>query len=420
MPATPPGSLDPAPPEVTPTMSQNEELARLAFADLDAQPPSFLGRAPGRVELLGNHTDYNGGLVLAAAIDRETVVVGRSTSALDGKVRSANLAQDDTFSLAPIRAAEPGSWRQYIRGVTWAIQEAGSPLPRGFVATLAGDVPLGAGLSSSASLQAALAMFLSRVADPDRSDPDDETRMALAQTLRRSENEFVGVASGLLDQFTSLFGRRDHAVFLDCRTLQYDRVPLGNPAPAIVVCDSKTSRKLADGMYNLRHAECEGIVAHFREAKRDDSVKLLRDVSLGELQDAWDRLDPVGRLRARHVLTENDRVRSGAEALRGGDVERFGALMSASHASSRDDFANSSEALDALIEAAETAPGFLGGKLSGAGWAGCTVNLVRSADANAFAESVRTGYSHRTGLVPDVHVCHAADGASSRCLEPTH
>ena len=399
-------------------MSQNEELAGLAFAALDPRPPAFLGRAPGRVELLGNHTDYNGGLVLAAAIDRETVVVGRSTPVLEGRIRSANLGQDDSFPLAPIQAAEPGSWRQYIRGVTWAIQEAAGPLPRGFVASLSGDVPLGAGLSSSASLQAALAMFLARVAVPDGPDPDDATRMALAHTLRRSENEFVGVASGLLDQFTSLFGRRDHAVFLDCRTLQYDRVSLGNTAPAIVVCDSKTSRKLADGMYNRRHAECEGIVAHFRQAKGNDAITLLRDVTLDEIQEEWDKLDPVGRLRARHVLTENDRVRTGADVLRKGDVARFGVLMSASHASSRDDFSNSSEALDALIEAAEAAPGFLGGKLSGAGWAGCTVNLVRSDDADAFAEAVRTGYARRTGLVPDVHICHAADGASSRLLEP--
>ncbi|WP_435021859.1 galactokinase [Tundrisphaera sp. TA3] len=399
------------------SMPSNEASARLAFAEIDPRPPAFLGRAPGRVELLGNHTDYNGGLVLAAAIDRETVVVGRPTPERDGRIRSANLGQDDAFPLDPIRPAEPGSWRQYIRGVTWAIQEAGGPLPRGFVATLAGNVPLGAGLSSSASLQAALAMFLARVADPGGSDPDDPSRMALAHTLRRSENEFVGVASGLLDQFTSLFGRRDHAVFLDCRTLQYDRVTLGDPAPAIVVCDSKTSRQLADGMYNRRHAECEGVVAHFRAAKQDEAITLLRDVTLGELREEWDRLDPVGRLRARHVLTENDRVRDGAEALRAGDVARFGSLMSASHASSRDDFQNSSPALDALIESAEVAPGFLGGKLSGAGWAGCTVNLVRSDDADAFAEAVRAGYARRTKLVPDVHICHAADGASSRRLD---
>ena len=397
-------------------MANTEKTAREAFADAYPGPPTLLGRAPGRVELLGNHTDYNGGLVLAAAIDRETVVVGRPDDNREARVRSANLGRDDFFALSAIVPDEDESWTSYVRGVTWAIQEATGPLPTGFAAALAGDVPLGAGLSSSASLQAALALFLSRVADPDGSDPDDAARMVLAHTLRRSENEFVGVASGLLDQFTSLFGRRDHAVLLDCRTLDHDRLPLGTPAPAIVVCDSKTSRKLADGMYNVRHAECQAVVAYFREARRDDQIRLLRDVTPVELQEEWGNLDPVARLRARHVLTENDRVRAGAEALRAGDVGRFGVLMTASHASSRDDFANSSAALDALIESAEAAPGFLGGKLSGAGWAGCTVNLVRSDSAAAFAEAVRSGYARRTGLVPDVHICHAADGASSRLL----
>jgi galactokinase len=202
--------------------------------------------------------------------------------------------------------------------------------------------------------------------------------MELAKLLRRSENEFVGVASGLLDQFSSLFGRAGHVLYLDCRTLEHHRLPLGDPPPALVVCDSKTSRRLADGMYNTRRAECERVVAFFQQRRGPDAVKDLRDVSLDDLQAAWDELDPVGRLRARHVLNENERVRRGAEALRSGDAAALGTLMSASHASSRDDFANSSPALDALIEAAEAAPGFLGGKLSGAGWAGCTVNLVRT------------------------------------------
>lgn len=397
-------------------MFTNEDTARRAFVAAFQEQPTCLGRAPGRVELLGNHTDYNGGLVLAVAIDRETVVVGRPAPGGEGKLRSTNLSQDDAFPLARISPAGAGSWRQYVRGVTWAMGEAELPLPDGFEATLTGDVPLGAGLSSSASLQAALALFLRRAAEPESPDPDDTDRMALAHTLRRSENEFVGVSSGLLDQFSSLFGRQGHAMVLDCRTLQYERVPLGSPPPAIVVCDSKTSRQLADGMYNRRYAECRSVVDHFRSIKPGRSVELLRDVTLDELHEEWDALDPTARIRARHVLTENDRVRAGTDALRAGDLDRFGALMLASHASSRDDFANSSPALDALIEVASDAPGFIGGKLSGAGWAGCTVNLVRSSDAAAFAETLREGYTRRTGLVPDVHVCHAAAGASSRQL----
>lgn len=395
-------------------ISTLDDSARTAFAHSFGAAPTVLARAPGRVELLGNHTDYNGGLVLAAAIDRYTVVVGRPVAGREGRVRSANLEQTDTFAIDAIETGPPGSWGRYVRGVAWALQERFGPLASGFEAAIAGDVPLGAGLSSSASVQAAVALFLRQaglVGAEAAKDFDDPARMALAHLLRRSENEFVGVQSGLLDQFSTLFGRDGHALGLDCRSLDFERLPLGHPAPAIVVCDSKTSRRLADGMYNRRREECERVVASFRELKGADAVRLLRDVTLDELHSHWDDLDPVGRLRARHVLTENERVRRGSLSLRTGDVAAFGRLMSESHASSRDDFANSSPALDALIAAAETAPGFLGGKLSGAGWAGCTVNLVETDRADAFAAVVRAQYERRMGLEPIVHVCHAAAGA---------
>ena len=183
----------------------------------------------------------------------------------------------------------------------------------------------------------------------------------------------------------------DYALFLDCDTLIHDRLPLGKPAPAIVVCDSKTSRRLADGMYDQRRAECERVAAAFRDKiPHRGRIPALMAAARRSSSAEWDHLDPIGRKRARHVLSENERVRQGVEALKSGDIAAFGRLMSASHASSRDDFENSSPALDALIEAAETAPGFLGGKLSGAGWAGCTVNLVRAEHADDFAEAVRT------------------------------
>jgi galactokinase len=401
--------------------SNPEEIASEAFARAFGGNPTALGKAPGRVELLGNHTDYNGGLVLASAIDRSTVVVGRVREGGSlAKVYSSNLAQYDTFAIDLMVPGQPSdSWGRYVEGVTWAIQKNYGPLPSGFEAALAGDVPIGAGLSSSASLQAAFAMFLigEGLTDPSPGESLDQvSRLELAHTLRRSENEYVGVASGLLDQFSSLFGKAGHAFVLDCRSLDHEILPLGNPSPAIVVCDSKTSRRLADGQYNRRRAECERVVDHFQKRKPDRSITQLRDITLDELRDEWSTLDPVGRLRARHVLTENDRVLAGADALRTGNLIRFGALMSTSHASSRDDFENSSPALDALFEAAEESPGFLGGKLSGAGWAGCTVNLVKTEDAEAFADSLKSGYDRRTGLVPDVHICHAAEGASCQRL----
>ena len=391
-----------------------KSAARSAFASAFKADPAALALAPSRVELLGNHTDYNGGLVLAAAIDRFTAVAGRGRDDREARVVAANFGgQQDAFSLAgDVDPGEPGHWRRYVRGVCWALREDRGPFAAGFDAAIAGDVPLGAGLSSSASLQAALAVFLLEIGGDGM--PGDEARMSLAHTLRRSENEFVGVGSGLLDQFSVLFGRADHALVLDCRSLDYERVPLGDPAPAIVVCDSKTSRRLADGMYNRRREECERVVDFYRRKRGADVIHTLRDVTAADLDADWDVLDATGRLRACHILSENDRVRRGAEALKAGDVAEFGRLMSASHASSRDDFENSSAALDALIESAEGAPGFLGGKLSGAGWAGCTVNLVSSERAGEFAESVRGGYARRMGVEPDVHVCHAADGASAR------
>jgi galactokinase len=398
--------------------STPEEIACATFAEAFGGQPTALGQAPGRVELLGNHTDYNGGLVLAAAIDRLTVVVGRSIEGREGYVRSANLGELEIFPIDKIApGATAGSWGRYVQGVTWAVREAQGRLTSGFEAALAGEVPIGAGLSSSASLQAAFAMFLfgqGLTTLPGGIALDPASLMDLAQTLRRSENEFVGVASGLLDQFSTLFGKAGHAFILDCRSLHHEVLALGDPSPAIVVCDSKTSRKLADGQYNRRRAECERVVDHFQKKKPGRSIRQLRDITLDELRDEWSTLDPIGRLRARHVLTENDRVIAGAGALRSGDLIRFGALMSASHASSRGDFENSSPALDALFEAAEESPGFLGGKLSGAGWAGCTVNLVRTEHADAFADSLKSGYDRRTGLVPDVHICHAAEAASWR------
>jgi galactokinase len=393
------------------------EQARDEFVRGFGRSPAQFGYAPGRVELLGNHTDHNGGLVLAAAIDRFTVVAGAPSREPAVTIRSTFSDDVESFGLNAIEPGEPGSWGRYVKGVLLALHADRDWPLTGFDAAIAGDVPIGAGLSSSASLQAAMALCLLQLQSSDAVRRlDDAERMALAKLLRRAENDFVGVASGLLDQFSVLFGRADCALMLDCRTEEYERLPLGAPAPAIIVCDSKTSRRLADGMYNCRRAECETVVAYFQTRKGDEAVKQLRDVTLEALEDAWNSLDVVGRRRARHVLTENDRVRQGAQALRAGNSAMLGRLISQSHASSRDDFENSSPALDALIDAAERSPGFLGGKLSGAGWAGCTVNLVDADKASEFADSVRVGYAGRTGIEPAVYVCRAADGAGAGAL----
>ncbi len=397
------------------------ELARSAFTASFGGEPAAMAAAPGRVELLGNHTDYNGGLVIAAAIDRVTVFVGRRVPGREARVASVHFNTLDTFSLDDIQPTRSGAWSRYVRGVCWALTHWCGRFSCGFEAAVAGDVPLGAGLSSSASLQAACAFLMIQLGlVPGRSSGDfhggraDPLSLELAQVLRRSENEFVGVGSGLLDQFSSLFGRDGFALFLDCRTLDHDRLPLGRPAPAIVVCDSQTSRQLADGMYDRRRGECEQVVDAFKDDFPPGEAPFLSLVPQAGLESKWEQLDPVARKRARHVLSENERVRQGVACLKSGDATAFGRLMSGSHDSSRDDFENSSPALDALIEIARTAPGFLGGKLSGAGWAGCTVNLVDAEYARDFARVVTSDYTKRMGIPPVIHVCRAADGAFAR------
>ena len=419
-------------PHVIELPKELETQARETFAARFGGEPEVVAVAPSRVELLGNHTDYNGGLVLAAAIDRHTVVVGRAlTASRDARVHAVNLNEDDAFAVDAFEPTAKGSWSRYVRGVLWALSTRCGPPATGFEAVIVGDVPLGAGLSSSASLQAAEALFLIASGvipsappfdrlDSKNADEADNARVELAKTLQRSENEFVGVASGLLDQFTVILGRRDHALFLDCATAAHSLVPLGSPAPAIVVCDSGTSRQLADGMYNRRRAESDRIVEYFaaRRPRPGAGDFLLSFVALDDLNEAWDKLDPIGRRRARHVLTENERVQAGVEALRRGDAAELGRLLCASHSSSRDDFENSSPALDALIESAAKSPGFLGGKLSGAGWAGCTVNLVDAESADDFAASVTEHYRTATGNEATVHVLRAAAGAAAARATP--
>ncbi len=387
-----------------------------SFQEVFGRAPRSFGRAPARVELLGNHTDYNGGLVMAAAVDRETIVVGERTSGRIARVHAAHFGVIDEFSLDAIERGAPGGWERYVRGVCWALAEAHGTLAGGFDAVIVGDVPLGAGLSSSASLQAALGLFLVHEGVVGAPSPaelgHDDARLTLARVLNRSENHFVGVGSGLLDQFSCLFGRGGHAIYLDCASLAFDRVPLGRPGPAIVVCDSRTSRRLADGKYDERKGECDRAAAVLRGVFQRDERASLSTFSRAELEHAWNSIDGTARKRARHVITENERVRKGVAVLRNGDIEEFGRLISASHASSRDDFENSSPALDLLIECAESAPGFLGGKLSGAGWAGCTVNLAWAERAEDFAESVRQEYSRKGGVAPLVHVCQSTDGAT--------
>ena len=384
-------------------------MPRAAFAERfgAAARPSW-ACAPGRVELLGNHTDYNGGLVMAAAIDRvhRRRRPARRRAASAGSARSTSTSSDAFRLDASSRGeAEPG--RHYVRGVVWAIQDAdGAASDLGLRggdrrrrAPRRGPLQLGEPAGGRRLLPAAGRAWSRAVQRRREPELDDPARMELAKVLRRSENAFVGVASGLLDQFSSLFGRAGHALYLDCRTPRVRAAAAGRPRPG--------DRRLrledlaAAGRRDVQPAARrvrDGSWPTSRPRAGADAVSLApRRRASTSSSEHWDELDPVGRRRARHVLTENERVRRGAEALESGDLAEFGRLMSASHASSRDDFENSSAGARRPDRGGRGGPGFLGGKLSGAGWAGCTVNLVRADQAEAFAEAVRTALRRARG-----------------------
>jgi len=370
--------------------------------------PAFLAYAPGRVNLIGEHTDYNDGFVLPIAIDRW--VAYALSPREDGRVRlaSLNFGGEVEFDVRDLRRDEANQWSNYPRGVAWALQEHGVTL-RGMDAVLYGDVPLGSGLSSSAALEVATAAAFQAAGDFVL---DGVTTALLCQ---RAENQFVGVNCGIMDQFVSQLAKGGHALLIDCRSLEYRHVPVPSGEYRFVVADTGKRRGLVDSEYNTRRRECEEAAAFF--AKRRPEVKALRDVSPEELLEAEGKLDGTVFRRARHVVTENARTLKAVEALENGDMEAFGELMNASHESLRTDYEVSCAELDVMVEEALRIPGVLGSRMTGAGFGGCTVSLVRSDAVERFVAQVPERYAARTGLKPEVYVFRAVDGAGWRLLE---
>lgn len=380
---------------MTPNDDRPERLC-VAFRRQWGAEPVLCARAPGRVNLIGEHTDYNDGFVLPMAIDRDIWMAFRPREDRTVRLWSLDFGQASVFALDAFAndASEP--WSNYVRGVAWALGEKGIAL-RGLDAVIQGTVPIGAGLSSSAALEVAAGLAL--LASAGETLPPEE----LALACQRAENAFVGNRCGIMDQFVAVLGRAGHALFLDCRTLEYRHVPL--PADfRIVVANSMVKRALVDSAYNERRSQCE-------EAARMLGVRALRDADEAALASARSRLSDVVYRRARHVITENARVVQAVAAMRRGEAETFGALMDASHASLRDDYEVSCRELDALVEIARRQVGCLGARLTGAGFGGCTVNLVRVDAVDAFVTALRRGYREQTGLDAEIYVCAAADGA---------
>jgi galactokinase len=362
--------------------------------------PRLMVRAPGRVNLIGEHTDYNDGFVFPAAIDRATYVAARPRD--DGRVHivAVDLGDEDEFALDAIERSADHPWSNYIRGVAKALLVAGHQLG-GVNLLITSDVPRGAGLSSSAALEVATGYAFQLL---NRLNLLGEELALLAQG---AENSFVGVQSGIMDQFISALGRRDHALLLDCRDLSYRPVPL--PAGTqIVVCNSNVERTLAGSAYNQRRQECEEAVRILKQWY--PKIMALRDVSVAQFREHEADLPEPIRARARHVITENGRALRGGAALDAGDLAAFGQLMNESHMSLRDDYQVSIPQMDALVEAAQRVPGCYGSRLTGAGFGGCTVSLVEQAAVERFEREVSAAYKAATGRETTIYVCRASDG----------
>jgi galactokinase len=381
-------------------MVADREGLVIAFRRVFKRPPQVVAEAPGRVNLIGEHTDYNRGYVLPVAIDRTVVALA---SGSDAPVLRSFAADVDECDEAPIDGLAPvagGGWRNYVRGAAWALAAAGYSRAGADLA-FGGDVPIGAGLSSSAALLVAVTAVLTRVVGVIL------TPVQIADLARRAENEFVGVQTGIMDQLTAATATAGHALLIDCKTLAADSVPIPDPREmAILVVDSGVSRTLSETAYNDRRRECEQAAALL-------GVASLRECTLEALEHRRAEMPPHLYRRARHVITENQRVLEAADAFRNRDLERVGKLLYRSHESLRDDFEVSTPELDLLVDLARQADGVIGARLTGAGFGGAAVLLVRPDSGHrrlVLPRRVIAHYERETGRKVRALVCRAAGG----------
>ncbi|HLM58481.1 MAG TPA: galactokinase [Pyrinomonadaceae bacterium] len=353
-------------------------------------------RAPGRVNLIGEHTDYNEGFVMPAATDLATWAAVAPQEGREVRVVSLELDEEFAFSLDDTGAGRRGQWTDYVQGVARSLEAGGFRL-RGARLLVSSDVPIGSGLSSSAALEVSSARALLAAAEAE-ADP-----LTVARLCQRAENEFVGVRSGIMDQYASCFGREGHALLLDCRSLESEALPLPGGV-AIVVCNTMVKHSLAGGEYNLRRADCE-------EAARLLGVRALRDVTAEGFARRAAELPERLRRRARHVVTENARVGGAAAALKSSDLGAFGRAMNESHFSLRDDYEVSCKELDLMADLGRARPGVYGARMMGGGFGGCTINLVEEPAVESFLAEVPQAYERETGLKPAVYLCRASEGA---------
>ena len=358
-------------------------------------------RAPGRVNLIGEHTDYNDGFVMPAAIDFYTWAKVSPREDRKLQIRSENFNEEIEIDLDDPNITARKHWSDYPVGVVVILERAGHRL-RGARLEIRGEVPIGSGLSSSAAIEVATACALTAISGVEID------KQELALLCQRAENEFVGARVGIMDQFVSLFGQQQKALFLDCRTLESELLPLPDNV-RLIICNTMVKHELASSAYNERREQCETGVKVF--ARRFPEITALRDVGLTELELFKNELSEVVYRRCRHVITENGRVLVAANALKQHDLNRFGRLMAESHQSLRDDYEVSSKELDLMVEFARRVEGVYGARMTGGGFGGCTVNLVAVEHANEFRERVAQWYEEATKIKPEIYVCNAANGA---------
>jgi galactokinase len=434
-------------------MQTPAEIAALHLATYAATPTLYA--APGRVNLIGEHTDYCDGFVMPAAIDFSTLIAISPRN--DGRILAHSVNFDESIDrtladqldnrLAQRLAGSKTHWSDYPAGVLWALREAGVDLSSGFSFTIAGDVPLGAGLSSSASVEVATAFAVlgalgipitgpesatlpgKQLNDPNvvppangASTPVDSqtvahpaapTSMPLRQVAllcQRAENHFVGANVGIMDQFVICCGEQDNAVMIDCRSLDYQLAPIPTSV-RIVICNSMVKHSVAGGEYNTRRAEIEEGTAILRSHRPE--IKALRDATVEDLAQWGDEMPPNVLRRCRHVITEDNRVLAAVQAFKDHDLTRFGELMHEAHVSFRDDFEASCPEIDILVDLAVKQPGCFGARLTGGGFGGCTVNLVAVDHVDAFTEAMRTGYLAATSILAEIYTSRASAGAHS-------
>lgn len=381
---------------------EEEKLTEI-FEQKFERAPDILVSAPGRVNLIGEHTDYNDGFVLPVAIDREIKISAKKRQDQNIILYSVDFEQTVQFSLDEIEKSEGTKfWTNYPKGVVHFLLEEGFELC-GAELAITGNIPQGAGLSSSAAFEVASALAFTELSECEID------RVSLSLLCQKAENYFVGVNCGIMDQFISAMGEVDHALFLDCRSLDFELVPLNLHYVKIVVCNTKVKRELASSEYNKRRKQCERGVELLRQWLGD--IKALRDISVEEFAKYGERLPKVTRKRCGYVIAENARVIESVKALKDGELEHFGQLMAESHAGLRDEYEVSSPELDTLVNAAQNVDGVIGARMTGAGFGGCTVNLVREYAIDQFTETLSTVYKNRFDKEPEFYVCLSETGA---------